>query len=117
MPDASSTGTDAALAVTGYAGRSDGRSTVWINDRAQPAQSVERDGSIVVTLPGDRGRVRVKVGQSVDLSSGTVNESYRRAPAIPQPSPGTARTLTEPAFRLHRKRVEDLDGSPERDRP
>lgn len=106
-----------ALVVSGFVRRSDGRSTVWINNQPEAPRSVERDGSIVVTLPNDRRRVRVKVGQSVDLSSGTVDERYLRAPAVAEPVSDAAAPGTAPVFRLRRSRLEEADIGAAGDRP
>lgn len=76
------------LTLNGVVRRSDGETTIWVNN--QPVNSRFQDvdvlpGSITregvgVQLPGDGRRVRLKVGQSVDSSTGEVEENYRRRP-------------------------------------
>lgn len=77
------------LTYRGIVRRSDGTGTLWINDRAindakdaggVPAVQPRPDRSIVVTLPQSDRRVNLKVGQSVELRSGTVAEPYARVP-------------------------------------
>lgn len=85
----------------GLVRRSDGKTTVWINDRAiddgriasgiQLNGRVRPDGSIVLEVPQTERSVRLKVGQSVEVLSGAIAEPYRRTPATPKSAPaGTA---------------------------
>lgn len=74
----------------GIVRRSDGRTTVWINDRAlDDAKAAERlplpgrvrsDGSVNLELPQANRSVNLKVGQSVEIVSGTIEEPYARGP-------------------------------------
>jgi hypothetical protein len=75
----------------GVVRRSDGRTTVWINRQAvhdpRAAQgspligSVRPDGVVSLEMPESKRRVELKVGQTVDSLSGTVQERYlRRSP-------------------------------------
>jgi hypothetical protein len=76
------------VTLNGVVRRSDGATTIWVNN--QPVHEDFRDvdvlpGSITreavaVQLPGSGRRVKLKVGQSVDSSSGAVEESYRHSP-------------------------------------
>jgi len=76
------------MTLNGVVRRSDGETTIWVNN--QPVHEGFRDvdvmpGSITreavaVQLPGSGRRVRLKVGQSVDSSTGEVEENYRRSP-------------------------------------
>ena len=77
----------------GIVRRSDGKTTVWLNNRAVTEKDTA--GSIVGRVLPD-GRITVqglqsgrsadlKVGQRAELLSGTVEEGYARAPAPPQP--------------------------------
>jgi hypothetical protein len=85
--------------------RSDGRTTVWLNNRpvhdTDPASSsaivsrVRPDGSIRLQAPQSGRSVDLKPGQSVELLTGTIEESYSRRPlsqpasgAKPAPKPG-----------------------------
>jgi hypothetical protein len=90
-----------SMAIEGIVRRSDGQATVWINRTPTPVPAPGPDMRIGpvgdagdgadLRLPhGDR-RVRVKVGQEVDLRSGQVRERYR------QPLPGHA-VRAEPAI-------------------
>lgn len=88
----------------GVVRRSDGKTTVWLNDRAiedgrmagslQMSGRVRPDGSVTLEVPQSDRRINLKVGQSVEILSGTVEEQYRQAPvpqpAITPPGPGAA---------------------------
>ena len=90
----------------GMVRRSDGRTTVWINDRAVDNQSsaggtpivrrVRPDGAVTLEVPQSNRRVDLKVGQSVEVLSGSVGEAYARPAPAPKPEPGTA-AAEEPA--------------------
>lgn len=111
----------AVLTYSGIVRRDDGRSTVWINDRPVPGTAaaaqlqgsarVQQDGAVTVTLPQQKRSVRLRVGQSIELGSGEVTESYmRRAPpqrteAAPNVEP------REPAFRLRRRWPDDRNAA------
>lgn len=74
----------------GMVRRSDGRTTVWLNDRAVDDQKpsggptivrrVRPDGAVTLEVPQSNRRVELKVGQSVEVLSGSVQEGYRREP-------------------------------------
>lgn len=85
----------------GVVRRSDGKTTVWINNRAvndgkaadrlPVASRVRPDGSINLQVPQTNRSVNLKVGQSVDIVSGTIGEPYARSPAAkPEPRPAAA---------------------------
>lgn len=86
---------DANVTLNGVVTRSDGQSTVWINNREQspgkPGSAIvapgrgKPAGQVSVTTPDAKRSIPLKVGQSVDLNSGQVEEVYRRAPP-PSPS-------------------------------
>jgi hypothetical protein len=77
-----------SLSIDGIVRRSDGRATVWVNRK--PTEVPERRGPVRVDavrdaadgadlrLPDTGQRVRIKVGQEVDVQSGTVTERYRQ---------------------------------------
>jgi len=79
-----------SIAVDGIVRRSDGQATVWVN-RA-PTQAPQPTGAVRIgpvrdatdgadlRLPDSGRRVRIKVGQEVDVQSGRIQESYRRPP-------------------------------------
>jgi hypothetical protein len=92
----------------GMVRRSDGRTTVWINDRAihdrKPAggsamvHQVRPDGAVTLAVPQSSRRIDLKVGQSVEVLSGSVGEGYQRRPTDDQAMDnGTAKSKTEKA--------------------
>jgi hypothetical protein len=96
------------ISVTGLVQRSDGKSTVWLNNRAVNEQQ-QTGGGIVVTADRKEQRVKLsvpesgrsvdlKVGQTVEVLSGTIAEGYSRQTPLkalekpgPVPEPATAR--------------------------
>lgn len=80
----------------GMVRRSDGKTTVWINNQTvhdrQPlggatiVNRVRPDGSVSLRAPQSGRSVDLKPGQSVELLSGTVEEGYSRR-TTPQPEP------------------------------
>ena len=87
------TATPAPQSITydGSVRRSDGQSTVWINHRpvsdkdsasgAVVVGKVRQDGSVSLQMPQSGRSVELKPGQSVELLSGAIEESYARKPA------------------------------------
>ena len=81
----------------GLVRRSDGKTTVWINNRAindgkasgrLPVPGhVRPDGSVRLVDPQSGRSVDLKVGQSVDIVSGTIEEPYARKPVAAGPGP------------------------------
>ena len=75
----------------GMVRRSDGRTTVWLNDRpvddrnAAEAPTIIRrvgpDGAVTLEIPQSNRSIDLKVGQSVEVLSGSIGEGYRPAPA------------------------------------
>jgi len=111
----------AVLTYSGIVQRNDGKSTVWINNRPVPGAAaatelqgnarVQRDRAVTVPLPQQKRSVRLKVGQSVELGSGEVTESYmRRAPVQPTEVTPTVEPH-EPALRLRRTWPDDRDAA------
>lgn len=92
----------AAQSITygGLVRRSDGRTTMWLNnqpihDTASPGAGivtrVRPDGTITLQAPQSARSVDLKPGQSVELLSGTIEEGYSRralTPSEPKPKPG-----------------------------
>jgi hypothetical protein len=83
----------------GLVRRSDGQTTVWINNQAvrerEPAgggaivSRIRPDGSITLQSPQSGRSYDLKPGQSVELLSGTIEEGYsRRTVREPEPKPG-----------------------------
>ncbi len=75
------------VTYNGIVRRSDGKATVWVNNKAMTegelstAESVSgrisRDGQILLGSPASgAGKMQLKVGQSAELLSGRVGESY-----------------------------------------
>lgn len=71
----------------GIVRRSDGKSTVWLNDkaisdRAKAADAgigrVRTDGAITIKPPQSERSVSLKVGQSLEVVSGVIEEPYAR---------------------------------------
>ena len=83
----------------GMVRRSDGKTTVWLNNHAvgeKEAASrlvgkVRPDGSVTLQSPQTGKNVELRVGQRAELLSGRVEEGYRHAPAqkaeVKQPDP------------------------------
>jgi hypothetical protein len=89
------------LTYDGMVRRSDGKTTVWINNRAindgRPAGSapftstLRADGSVKLGVAQSDRSVDLKVGQSAEIVSGTISEPYTRA------SPAAAHAAKRPA--------------------
>ena len=84
------------LTYGGMVRRSDGKSTVWINNRPvndnEPAGSavvgrVRADGSVMLQVPQSGRSVELKPGQSIELLSGAIEESYSRKLVQPDGKP------------------------------
>jgi hypothetical protein len=90
------------VSVSGLVQRSDGKSTVWVNSRALTEQQQAGGGFIVtpdrkeqrvkLTVPESGRSVDLKVGQTVEVLSGTVAEGYSRGAPLkaadkPAPAP------------------------------
>ncbi len=86
------------VSVSGLVRRSDGKSTIWVNSQPVTEKQTgsitiapaQRDGQVRLTVPESGRSVDLKVGQSVEVLSGTIEESYaRRVPASPAPGAPT----------------------------
>ncbi|MBC7945951.1 MAG: hypothetical protein H7X91_11970 [Burkholderiales bacterium] len=72
------------VTVNGIVQRSDGQSTVWINDQPVTEHEAEGQASVkpigagaaTVVLPKS-GRMEVKVGQSLNFRTGEISERYK----------------------------------------
>jgi len=81
------------ISVNGVIKRSDGQSTIWINnhplnEKRAPSgiKIISRsadDARVTLQLPQSGRNVDLKVGQNLDATSGQIQESYQRPP-IPQ---------------------------------
>lgn len=88
------------ITYSGVLRRSDGKTTVWINN--QPVQDresagaaaivgrVRPDGSVTLQVPQSGRSVTLKPGQSVELLSGAVEEGYSRRLESSKPEPKPA---------------------------
>ena len=81
----------------GMVRRSDGQTTVWLNNRrvdeSRPAagativRQVRPNGAVTLEVPQSNRRVDLKVGQSVEVLSGSIGEGYARSTLAPKPEP------------------------------
>ena len=80
--------------------RSDGRSTVWINNRpvhdgnaTEGSPTVVRrvapDGAVTLEVPQSNRRIDLKVGQSVEVLSGSIADNYEKPAAAPAEKPSS----------------------------
>jgi len=94
------------LTYDGLVRRSDGKTTVWINNRAihdgRPANSLpftsklHADGSVKLGVTQSDQSLDLKVGQSAELMSGTITEPYSRNAVAKRPvNPEAARVPAE----------------------
>lgn len=87
------------ITVNGVVRRAGGKNTVWIN--GVPYQTEDRQAggviragkpasatSVLVIVPGSGKSLELKVGQSVEVSSGAVSESPARARSAPKAGEG-----------------------------
>jgi hypothetical protein len=91
------------LTYSGVVRRNDGKSTVWINGKPMTERTrdsdvnllgVRRDGAISVTVPQTDRAASLRVGQSLDITSGTIEEPYARRKTL---NTSQARAATAPA--------------------
>jgi hypothetical protein len=83
------------ITYSGVVRRSDGKTTVWINNQpvhdresagaAAIVGRVRPDGSVTLQVPQSGRSVNLKPGQSVELLSGAVEEGYSRRLEAPKP--------------------------------
>ena len=115
------------MTLNGIVRRSDGGTTVWVNDRAMHGSFGDVDvaggagsrAAVTVRLPSRGRHVRLKVGQTVDATTGAVEEGYRRPPRQPiaavQPPPETPAKPSQASADAPRQRDatqdEDDDGN------
>ena len=88
------------ITYSGVLRRSDGKTTVWINNQpvhdresagaATIVGRVRPDGSVTLQVPQSGRNVILKPGQSVELLSGAVEEGYSRRLEAPKPEPKPA---------------------------
>ncbi|MCC7486831.1 MAG: hypothetical protein IT529_17805 [Burkholderiales bacterium] len=101
-----------AVTYGGIVRRSDGKTTVWINNRpvtekeaasTSGVRQVRPDGTVTLRSPQSGRNVNLQVGQRAELTSGTVEEGYLRAEppkaAAAPDAAQTGRTDAAPAAR------------------
>jgi hypothetical protein len=75
------------LTYSGLVRRNDGKATVWINGKPMTERTrdsdvnllgVRRDGAVSVAVPQTDRAASLRVGQSLDVTSGTIEEPYAR---------------------------------------
>ena len=78
------------VSVTGLIRRSDGKHTIWLNNHVVNERQTSgihagisrRDNHVRLRVPDDGRGVDLKVGQTLEIVSGSIGENYaRRAPA------------------------------------
>ncbi len=81
------------VTYSGMVRRNDGKSTVWINgkpitertrDGDVNVTSLRGDGTVSVAVPQAEHSASLRVGQSVDVVSGRIEEPYARRATIPR---------------------------------
>ncbi|MBM3342258.1 MAG: hypothetical protein FJY56_09120 [Betaproteobacteria bacterium] len=95
------------VTYSGVVRRGDGKSTVWINGKPVTERNragasagevsvlgMREDGAVSIAVPQASRTASLKVGQSLDVNSGRIDESYTSRPGAPSPSP---QTQAEPA--------------------
>jgi hypothetical protein len=120
------------LTLNGVVRRSDGATTVWLNDKpvrgrttaegimVVPSARAGTPGDVTVRVPQTGQSVDLKVGQQLEVTSGRVQEGYRapRVAAAPQAvqTPPEAAAPAAPARRTGRERdllrdlLREMDG-------
>lgn len=115
--------------VDGVLRRSDGRSTVWLNNRAVSSGRAggidiavgKNDNRVKLTIPESSRSIELKVGQTVEIVSGAIEEGYaRRAPPKPvakvtpdgeNRASGAAKVTSPPASQPVESKATTKDGT------
>lgn len=111
------------ITYEGMVRRSDGKSTVWINNRALDdreaasgtpvVKQVRPDGGITLQVPQSGQRVELKVGQSVELLSGSIEERFSRRATAPKPEAKPAAGPAPSAVAPDKRTDETVRGRPD----
>lgn len=108
-PEQEATPVPQIITYSGHIRRSDGKTTVWINNQAVHDREsagaaaivgrVRPDGSVTLQVPQSGRSVSLKPGQSVELLTGAVEEGYPRGieTAKPEAKPAAAAGTGKPA--------------------
>jgi len=117
------------LTYGGSVRRSDGKSTIWLNNRAVHDQQtieglavvgrVQRNGEVSLQVPQTNRTIELKPGQSVDIGSGIVEEPFARDVTAPKsetkpPATASAAGKPEPAKPLAPGEQAAARGTPEK---
>ena len=121
MPMNASGATEAPAApdysLKGIVTRSDGKRSIWVNGRMESGAvrpGTQERNQVQIQLPG--GEVKLKVGQSIDPTTGQVTESYRRPPpepAITKPTSPKA-PIAPSVSKTPAPKVHDEDADPDK---
>jgi len=111
------------ITYSGVLRRSDGRTTVWLNNQpvhdresagaAAIVGRVRPDGSVTLQVPQSGRSVSLKPGQSVELLSGAVEDAYSRRFDAPRAEPKPA---AKPAADARSAKPSAPDRAAERER-
>jgi hypothetical protein len=84
------------ITYSGVVRRSDGRSTILINNKPVSdgqaingvplSGSIGANGTVTLRMPQSDRPVELKVGQSLEIVSGTIEEPFSRSATAPQPA-------------------------------
>jgi len=108
-PEQEATPVAQTITYSGHIRRSDGKTTIWINNQAVHDREsagaaaivgrVRPDGSVTLQVPQSGRSVRLKPGQSVELLTGAVEEGYPRGieAAKPEAKPAATAGTGKPA--------------------
>ena len=108
-PEQEATPVPQIITYSGHIRRSDGKTTVWINNQAVHDREsagaaaivgrVRPDGSVTLQVPQSGRSVSLKPGQSVELLTGAVEEGYPRGieTAKPEAKPAATAGTGKPA--------------------
>lgn len=83
------------LTINGMVQRHGGETTVWINGVPQRVQSpsgarqTSTPPTVPVPVPGRKAPARLKAGQTLDTTTGTIREHFQAAPRGPNTAPMT----------------------------
>jgi hypothetical protein len=118
-PEQEATPVPQTITYSGVLRRSDGKTTVWINNQAVHDREsagaaaivgrVRPDGSVTLQVPQSGRSVSLKPGQSVELLTGAVEEGYSRRVEAPKPA-------AKPAANARTGKPAAPDGVAQRDR-
>lgn len=126
-PEQEATPVPQTITYGGVLQRSDGKTTVWINNQpvhdresagaAAIVGRVRPDGSVTLQVPQSGRSVILKPGQSVELLSGAVEEAYSRKlePSRPEPKPA-ATPAAKPAADARSAKPAAPDSAAQRER-